>query len=307
VPDIRIGISGWRYRGWRDVFYPRGWPQARELEYAASRLRSVEINGSFYSLQRPESYQAWYAQTPPDFRFAVKGGRFITHMKRLGDVERPLANFFASGVLCLREKLGPILWQLPPSMSFDPDRLGAFFRMLPRDTAEMAALARRHDRRVAGRAWTRADARRPVRHALEVRHESFRDPRFIRLLRRHRVALVVADTARRWPLMEDVTANFVYVRLHGATELYASGYGRAAISAWAARVRAWARGGNPARAELVAAPAPRRRGGRDVYIYFDNDAKVRAPFDALGLARAVGQRPPDPPRLRRPRRRAAAG
>jgi uncharacterized protein YecE (DUF72 family) len=299
VGDIRIGISGWRYPPWRGPFYPRRWPQARELEYASRRVGSVEINGSFYSLQHPDSYRAWRDATPDDFVFAVKGGRFITHMKRLADVERPLANFFASGVLRLGPKLGPILWQLPPSFRFDPERLTAFFRLLPRDTVAAAALARRHDRRVTGRAWMRTDARRPLRHALEVRHESFVDPRFVELLRRWRIALVVADTAGTWPAMEDVTADFVYVRLHGDAELYVSGYTDVALSSWARRVRAWARGRAPANPRLVAPPAPFQPGGRDVFVYFDNDVKVRAPFDAMALAHRLqlGPRPAPPPDL----------
>jgi uncharacterized protein YecE (DUF72 family) len=291
MADIRIGISGWRYPRWRGTFYPPRWPQARELDYASRRLASVEINGSFYSLQDPQSYGAWYDATPADFVFAVKGGRFITHMKRLANVETPLANFFASGVLRLRDKLGPILWQLPPSFRFDADRLAAFFHLLPRDTHAAAALARRHDHRVDGRAFTRVIERRPLRHALEVRHESFRDPRFVALLRRHRIGLVVADTAGRWPFIEDVTADFVYVRLHGDIELYVSGYTDAALATWAARVRAWTRGRSPRGARLLAPAAPHRRSGRDVFVYFDNDVKVRAPFDAMALAHRLGLGP----------------
>jgi uncharacterized protein YecE (DUF72 family) len=297
--DVRIGISGWRYAPWRGVFYPPRWPQARELQYAAQHMRSVEINGSFYSLQHPDAYRKWYDATPGDFVFAVKGGRFITHMKRLANVERPLANFFASGVLRLAEKLGPILWQLPPSIAFDAGRLAAFFALLPRDTEAAAALARRHDHRVTGRASMRVDARRPVRHAIEVRHESFRTPAFVSLLRRHRIGLVVADTAGKWPYMEDVTADFVYARLHGDTELYVSGYTDEALAAWAAKVRVWADGGAPAGSRLVAAPARERRRGRDVFVYFDNDVKVHAPFDAMGLAHRLGVGPPPPARYGR--------
>jgi uncharacterized protein YecE (DUF72 family) len=302
MAEIRIGISGWRYRSWRGIFYPPGLPQRCELEFAARHVNTVEINGSFYSLQHPDRYRAWYDATPAGFVFAVKGGRFITHMKRLAGVETPLANFFASGVLRLGEKLGPILWQLPPSFRFDEARLAAFFALLPRDTRAAAALARRHDRRVAGRAWTRTEAGRPLRHALEVRHESFRDARFVKLLRRHRIALVAADTAGTWPMLEDVTADFVYARLHGESELYASGYTEAALAAWAGKVRAWARGRTPAGARLVAAPPPARAPGRDVYVYFDNDAKVRAPFDATALAHRLGLGP----RLAFPRRGRAA-
>jgi uncharacterized protein YecE (DUF72 family) len=295
MAEVRIGISGWRYTPWRGTFYPPGWPVARELQYASERLRSVEINGSFYSLQRPESYRTWYDQTPDDFVFAVKGGRFITHMKRLADVDAPLANFFASGVLRLGHKLGPILWQLPPSFRFDARRLAGFFERLPRDTRAAAALARRHDHRLAGRAWTRARWAGPLRHAIEVRHPSFIDPAFVGLLRRHRIGLVVADTAGRWPFMEDVTADFVYVRLHGDSELYVSGYEDVAIGEWAEKVRAWAAGTDAPSARLVARPARRRLSGRDVFVYFDNDVKVRAPFDAMALAHRLGLGPAPAP------------
>ncbi|RIL03991.1 MAG: DUF72 domain-containing protein, partial [Proteobacteria bacterium] len=242
---IRIGISGWRYAGWRGVFYPRGLAQRRELEFASRVLATIEINGSFYSLQRPESWDAWYRATPPDFVFAVKGSRYVTHMLKLRGVERALANFFASGLLGLREKLGPLLWQLPPNLGFDAERVGAFLALLPRDTEAALALARRRDARMTGRARLPIDAKRPLRHALEVRHPSFADPAFVALLRRHGVALVVADTAGRWPYCEDVTADFVYVRLHGEKQLYASGYDAAAIERWAARIRAWSEGGEP--------------------------------------------------------------
>jgi uncharacterized protein YecE (DUF72 family) len=204
-------------------------------------------------------------------------------MKRLKDVEAPLANFFASGVLALREKLGPVLWQLPPNFRFDSERLAPFFDQLPRTTHEAARLAKRHDHRLKGRACTTTDADRPIRHALEIRHESFRDPAFIRLLRRHRIALVVADTVE-WPLLMDATADFVYVRLHGSRQLYASGYGAKALAGWAEHIRRWTTGGE-ARGEHAGPPARRQK--RDVYVYFDNDAKVRAPFDALSLIRLV--------------------
>ena len=282
---VRIGISGWRYAGWRGRFYPKGLRQRDELRYAAQRFDTIEINGSFYSLQRPELYRTWHAETPPGFVFAVKGGRFITHMKKLRDVEAPLANFFASGVLALNEKLGPVLWQFPESFPFDAARFEAFFRLLPRDTRAAAELAQRHDHRVRGRSWLTIDRKRSIRHAVEIRHRSFLDPAFVRLLRRYRIALVFADSVD-WPYVEDVTADFIYVRLHGATERYASGYGRAALARWAARIHAWAAGDEPADARRIAGPAPRRR-GRDVYVYFDNDAKVRAPPDAMALAKRL--------------------
>jgi uncharacterized protein YecE (DUF72 family) len=283
MAGIRIGISGWRYGPWRGKFYPRGLPQRRELEFASRALPTIEINGSFYSLQRPECYEQWYRETPPGFVFAVKGSRFITHMKRLRDIERPLANFFASGLFNLREKLGPILWQFPPNFRYDPGRLEHFFQLLPRDTAGALALARRRDARVRGRARLAIDANRPMRHAMEIRHESFLDPSFVAQLRRHGIALVVADTARIWPYCEDVTADFVYMRLHGDRKIYHSGYTDAALERWAARIRAWGRGRQPADARCIWNAPPRRRRERDVYCYFDNDAKVKAPVDARSL------------------------
>ena len=275
-PQVRIGISGWRYVPWRGTFYPKGLPQARELSYAAERLSSIEVNGSFYALQRPSSYLAWARDVPDDFVFAVKGSRFITHMKKLSDVRVPLANFLASGVLALGDRLGPFLWQLPPSFAFDAERLAAFFELLPRTRAAAAALGAEHDDRLAGesRTWLTIDQDAPLRHALEVRHASFDDAhagrRLVDLLAEHDIALVVADTAGKWPFLEHVTSDFMYARLHGDVELYTSGYDDVALDAWAERVRRWT-------AE-----------GRDVYVYFDNDTKVRAPFDAMALAARLG-------------------
>jgi len=288
--NARIGISGWRYAPWRGVFYPAGLPQRAELEFASRQVASIEINGSFYSLQPPSAWQQWHAATPDGFVFAVKGPRFITHMKKLLDARVPLANFFASGVLSLRAKLGPILWQLPPNLGFDEQRLDAFLGMLPRDSAAARELAGGHDERVVkSGTWLEPSPVRALRHAIEVRHPSFVDPRFVALLRRHRVALVVADTAGRWPLLEDVTADFVYVRLHGDVELYASGYGDQALADWARRIDAWRHGGQVADARAASPRAPAKAPRRDVYCYFDNDVKVHAPFDALRLAQRLAE------------------
>jgi uncharacterized protein YecE (DUF72 family) len=286
---MRIGISGWTYAPWRGIFYPRGLSQKRELEHASRRLNSIEINGSFYSLQRPTTYQAWHDATPDDFLFSLKGPRFITHMRRLKDAEAPLANFFASGVLALKEKLGPILWQLPPNFSFDAGRLENFFRLLPRDTQAAAKLAAHHDDRLKGRALTIADARRPLRYALEIRHESFASADFIDLLRRHNVALVFADTAGKWPYIEDVTADFIYARLHGDEELYASGYSASALDSWAVKFQAWQKGGEPSNAKRCNTKKPPKMKTRDLFVYFDNDVKVKAPFDAMALADRMGE------------------
>jgi len=269
---VRVGTSGWRYPPWRRTFYPEGLPQRRELEHLSRRVDSIEINGSFYALQRPETYRAWAAQTPEDFLFSVKGPRFVTHLKQLREVGTPVANFLASGLLALGPKLGPLLWQLPPRMRFDAGRLGSFLALLPPTTSAAVALAAGHDERVQGRAHLATDGDRPLRHAVEARHESFRDPAFPALLREHGVALVVADSAGTWPMFDEVTADFVYVRLHGQDELYAGGYTPDALDAWAARVATW------------------RDGGLDVVVYFDNDAKVHAPYDAIAMAERLAAR-----------------
>jgi uncharacterized protein YecE (DUF72 family) len=283
VTDIRIGISGWTYQGWRGPFYPDDLPHRRELEFAARQFNAIEINGTFYSLQRPDSFRRWRDETPDGFRFAVKGSRFITHMKQLRDVATPLANFFASGILRLEEKLGPILWQFSDRMRHDADRFARFLDLLPRSSAEATRLARRHDARLTGRASYHTETDRPVRHALEIRHPSFLVPEFVALLRSHGVALVFSDAATEWPYTEDVTTDFVYLRLHGAEELYASGYDAASLDRWADRVRSWTRGREPTDASRAgpAAPAADRR---DAWVFFDNDAKVHAPFDAMELA-----------------------
>jgi uncharacterized protein YecE (DUF72 family) len=269
VAEARVGISGWVYAPWRGVFYPTGLRQADELAYASSHVTSIEVNGSFYSLQRRESWARWRDQTPDDFVFAVKGPRFITHIKRLRDAEAPLANFLASGVLALGPKLGPMLWQLPANLVYDPDAVEGFLRLLPRTTGAALELARGHDERMEGRAHLAIDADRPLRHGVEPRSPSFAVPEFREQLARHGVATVLGDNEGRWPRLDWVTADFAYARLHGDEELYTSGYDDDALDAWAAWVRA----------HLSA--------GRDAFVYFDNDAKVRAPVDAMGLIRRL--------------------
>jgi uncharacterized protein YecE (DUF72 family) len=254
VGEVRIGVSGWTYPPWRGDFYPKGLPQREELAYAASRLTSIEINGSFYALQKPESYRKWRDATPDGFVFAVKGSRFITHMKRLADAEEPLKRFFDSGVFELGPKLGPILWQLPENFEYDAERLGTFFDQVPRQDPEG----------------------RPVRHALEFRSKTFEKPETYDLLREHRVACVLADTAGRWPKVEEDTADFRYVRLHGDAELYTSGYDDKALDAWAARIGAWP-------------------DAQQAFVYFDNDAKGYAPHDAERLIERLGAAGPQTP------------
>lgn len=284
--DIRIGISGWTYAPWRGKFYPKGLPHRAELHYASRALNSIEINGTFYALQKPESFGRWAEETPEDFVFAVKAPRFITHIRRLKDCETPLANFLASGLLRLGSKLGPILWQLPPRFVFDEERLDTFLRLLPHDTQAGLRLARRHDAQRRGKVWLEIDKVRPLRHALEIRHQSFVDPAFIALLKKYHVALVCADSVE-WPRLMDVTADFIYCRLHGSEELYASGYDARSLDLWARRVLAWATGGEPKDATRAVNRAATKRKTRDVFVYFDNDAKVRAPVDAQALRARV--------------------
>jgi uncharacterized protein YecE (DUF72 family) len=286
MAQVRIGVSGWRYTPWRGVFYPRDLPQRLELQYASHIFPTLEINGSFYSLQRPEYYRQWHDETPPEFVFALKGSRYITHMKKLRDIEAPLANYFASGIFNLRAKLGPILWQFPPNFRYERERMARFFDLLPHDTRAALRLARKRDARMKGRARLAIDEQRRLRHAVEIRHESFVDASFVDLLRERNIALVIAETAKRWPMMTDITADFVYMRLHGDKELYKSGYSNKALDRWARRIRAWHRGGS----------SP-----RDVYCYFDNtDVKLRAPVDAQTLMRKL--RLPPGPGLLLPRR-----
>ena len=289
---IRIGISGWQYPPWRGTFYPKTLVQKNELQFAASKVSVIEINGSFYSLQRPESYDKWYAQTPKDFMFSVKGPRYITHIRRLKDVEKPLANFFASGVLNLKEKLGPILWQFAPNFPFEPesetDRMERFLKLLPQDFAAAAKLGRKRDDFMKGRASLRVDKNRRLRHAIEIRNDSFDNPDFIALLRKFGVALVIAETARKWPMLNDVTADFMYLRLHGDKELYRSGYSDKSLDRWAKRIAAWHRGGEPSGLKKVTKKSMKSARPREMFCFFDNtDVKLRAPFDAQTLVKKL--------------------
>ncbi len=287
---IRVGVSGWRYEPWRGHFYPEGLRQDDELAFAAERLPTIELNGSFYSLQSPASYSDWHRATPEGFVFSIKGGRYITHVRRLKDIAKPLANFFASGLFNLREKLGPILWQFPPNLKFDAGRFEDFMALLPHDTTAALALARKRDSRMTGRVALKIDEVRPVRHAIEIRNPTFLEPAFIDLLRRYRVALVIADTGERWPQPHDVTADFVYLRLHGATELYRSRYSEEMLVAWADRIQTWARGGQPRDATLVVPSAAPAGVPRDVFCYFDNTDKLHAPDNAQRLMELLGVR-----------------
>jgi uncharacterized protein YecE (DUF72 family) len=278
-----IGISGYEYKAWRNRFYPPGLAAKRWLRFATRCFNSIEINGTFYSLKSPPVFERWRDESPRrDFVFALKGGRFITHNLKLRRAEAALGNFFASGVLALGRLTGPFLWQLPATYGFDADRLDQFMKMLPRTSADAEEVARAHDHRLRRGALTEAAAAMRLRHAFEVRHPSYFTGEFFELLRANRCGFVIADTAGRFPYAEEVTADFVYVRLHGSRQLYVSGYTDDELDDWALRIRGWTSGAGSSRP-------------RDVYVYFDNDAKVHAPHDAIRLTEkslALGVRVP---------------
>lgn len=291
---IRIGISGWRYPGWRGEFYPEGLPQRAEMEYACSRFPTVEINGTFYSLQRKAYFETWKAAVAEDFVFAVKGSRFITHMKQLNEPEQALANFFGQGLMVLGEHLGPMLWQFSERFRFRPERLEPFLDLLPSDHAAAARLARRHDHRTKDPA-TEPRTEGPIRHAIEVRNPSFLVPEFVDMVRERGIAIVVSHSPGVYPLIEEPTADFMYLRLHGAQRMYSGSYPEEALDDWAARIEAWAAGREPEDPERITARERAGAGGRDVYVYFDNDQKTKAPFDARRLMERLGTTQGYPP------------
>ncbi|HEY0528180.1 MAG TPA: DUF72 domain-containing protein [Gemmatimonadaceae bacterium] len=270
-----VGISGYDYKPWRDKFYPRGLPSREWLSFASRQFNSIELNGTFYSLKSPSVFKKWKSEVPSDdFLFAVKGGRFITHNLKLRRSENALGNFFASGILALGKLTGPFLWQLPATYGFDADRLDQFMGILPRNSTEAEEVAREHDDRLRRGSLTEAVAQVQMRHAFEVRHPSYFNDEFYDLLRAHGYGFVIADSAGRFPYAEEVTADFVYVRLHGSKQLYVSGYSDDELDDWARKIQSWR------------APTASRK-GLDVYVYFDNDAKVHAPHDARRLTERV--------------------
>ncbi len=254
---IRVGIGGWVFAPWRGAFYPKGLPQARELDYASRKLTSIEINGTFYRTQKPDSFRKWARETPDDFVFALKGPQFATNRRVLAEAGESIERFFSSGVLELKSKLGPILWQMAPTKKFDPEDFEAFLALLPQ--------------KIDGRA---------IRHAVEVRQESFITPAFIELLRKHAAAPVLVDSDKH-PMIADVTSDFVYARLQRTSEKLKTGYAPVALDAWAKRAQAWESGSAPDDlATLAAKPAKAKR---DVFIYMISGAKVRAPDAAMAL------------------------
>jgi len=278
---IRIGVSGWNYDSWRGDFYPDDLPRREELRHVGERFDTLEVNGTFYRLTTPQRCVRWRDTVPADVALAVKGSRFITHNKKLADTGPALANFFASGILALGTKLGPILWQLPEQLHFDAERVDAFLAALPHDTTTAAELARDHDERVEEAAYGDGSNHR-VRHVLEVRHRSYLCDEMVAIARRHGVALA-ASHAPAWPYTEEVTAGFVYVRLHGPGALYASSYGEDELRSWAQRLRRWRNAEQPADARTITDRAPPARQERDVYVYFNNDQSGYAPRNAARL------------------------
>jgi uncharacterized protein YecE (DUF72 family) len=255
---IRVGIGGWTFEPWRGVFYPKGLPHARELEYASRHLTTIEINGTFYRTQKPESFRSWAAETPDDFVFSLKAPRFATHRRVLAEAGDSIKRFFASGVLELGDKLGPILWQFHPAKKFQADDFAAFLDLLPPG--------------IGGK---------PIRHVVEARHESFRDTGFIELADKHSVAIALVDSAKH-PLIADITGDFIYARLQRTSEKVKTGYERPMLKAWAKRAKAWADGGVPDDLPLQSGKKPARK-KRDVFIYMIAGAKVRAPNAAMAL------------------------
>jgi uncharacterized protein YecE (DUF72 family) len=259
---IRIGIGGWVFEPWRGAFYPEGLPQKRELEYASGKLGSIEINGTYYGSQKPESFAKWYAETPDDFVFALKGSRYITNRRVLAEAAPSIERFLLGGMLELKEKLGPINWQFMPTKKFDPADFEAFLKLLPHE--------------IEGRR---------LRHAVEVRHDSFRSPDFIALLREYGVAVIIAADSD-YPQIADVTAPFVYARIMGASEAEPNGYSDADLDRWAKRARIWAEGGVPEGLATVA-PGAAPNGKRDVFLYVISGDKVRNPAAAMALTERV--------------------
>lgn len=277
---IRLGIAGWVFADWRGEFYPAGLKQKEELAYASRHLGSIEINSTFYSHQKAQSFRNWAGETPDDFVFTVKGHQFVTHIKRLKDVETPLANFFASGVLALGSRLGPFCWQLPPNLKCDRERLETFLGLLPQDPDALLALASQHDG-LKNEPCLDIAGIETVRHAIEVRHESFATPEVVDLFRAHNVALVTADTAA-WPTT-DVTADFAYCRFQGAPG--AEHYDPGQLDQRAGWLDAWSKGDVPD-APTLAAPA--KGGARDVFAFFVSTDKVHAPRNARHVMQKLG-------------------
>ena len=257
-PAIRVGIGGWTYEPWRGTFYPDKWPQKRELEYAASKLTAIEVNGTYYSGFKPATFAGWAKSVPDGFVFTLKASRFCTNRKVLTEAGESIARFVGQGIVELGDRLGPILWQFMATEKFDANDFAAFLKLLPASHAGVA-----------------------LRHAVHVRHQSFAVPEFVAMARAAGVAIVFADSAEH-PAIADVAGDFVYVRLENAQEAVATGYDPAALDRWTAAARCWADGGQPQDLGYVERAAP-AAAPRDTFVFFINGAKVRAPAGAMAL------------------------
>ena len=256
---IYVGIGGWVYEPWRGVFYPKDLPQKRELEYASRKVTAIEINGTYYGSQKPESFARWHDEVPDDFVFALKGPRFATNRRVLAEAGPSIEKFVQGGITRLKKKLGPINWQFMATKKFEPDDFAAFLALLPQS----------HDGI-------------KLRHAVEVRHPSFAVPDFVALCRRHDVA-IVAGADSDFPLIPDLTANFVYARLMGTVEKEKLGYAKGKLARWAARARDWEKGEGPKDLKPVASSPPKQKGTRDVFLFLIAGAKERNPAAAQAL------------------------
>ena len=261
-PAIRVGIGGWTYAPWRDNFYPTKLVQRRELEYASRQLRAIEINGTYYGAQKPATYAKWAAETPEGFVFSLKAPHYITDGKRLADAGKGVSGFIHGGLTEMGDRLGPILWQLPPSRPFDADDLGAFLDALPRELDG-----------------------RPLRHVLEVRHASFLSATYVELARSQRVPTVFTDSPD-YPSLADLTGDFSYARLMRSADEIPTGYKPAELDRWASHARDWAAGKDVASLPHVAAAQPKAR-PRDVFVFFISAAKHRNPAAAIALQSRV--------------------
>ncbi|MET0294673.1 MAG: DUF72 domain-containing protein [Phenylobacterium sp.] len=264
---IRAGMGGWTFEPWRGVFYPEGCRQADELAYASRQVSAIEVNATYHSLQKPESWAKWAAAVPDDFVFTLKGSRFVTNRRVLAEAGAPIERFFGQGFTVLGAKLGPILWQLMPTKRFEPEDFAAFLDLLPRSHQGL-----------------------PIRHAVEPRHESFAVPAFIELCRDRGVAICCAEHAS-YPLIPDVTADFVYLRLMRGSDDVPTCYPPEALAGWAERLKAYAEGGAPADLPPVAPDRPLARQARDVFAFLINEGKVNAPAGAVALLDRLGLRP----------------
>ena len=259
--SIYVGIGGWVYEPWRDSFYPAGLPQKRELEYASSQLTTIEINGTYYGSQKPESFRKWHDETPKGFVFTVKGPRFATNRRVLAESGASIEKFFASGVTELKEKLGPVNWQFMATKKFDGADFEAFLKLLPQKVDGLA-----------------------IRHAVEVRHDSFKDPAFALLCRKHGVAIVFGADSD-FPLIADVTADFIYARIMGTQAKEKIGYPPATLKIWAQRAKDWEKGESPKASMLVAPAAPKKK--RDVFLFVISGAKEKNPAAAQAIIAAL--------------------